>query len=412
MRHLFIALILLPITPIFANAEYTLESISSIAETHSFELQEMKNAAGAARLNLYARLGEFSPEIGAEGNWRYDQEKEKFKDLSYYGYGRLNVFRGFSDFQRWRAASELNRIHEIRAARAQEQLRLKVRKAYLRVLTLQQITNLIQEHFKITEQQLAMARKKINGGLATEADVYDFNIHQTSLKSEMELLSAELIEAWQALEVLAGQSLDSSKALARPSDLEVVIDEQQLMASALGASDIVLDARIAEASTRADKWATLGELMPRADIDAKFGKLFESDFGESHKNSWAIVGTVSIPIFDGFRRLNDSRSKDYELDKAITQRARAELEAKNSTRLLFEKVRSLSKRLGLEEEKLKQSAKYYDITLSEYRRGVKNSPDLASASDRLFDAKKEALEIRQALESAKADLLISTGFKQ
>jgi outer membrane protein TolC len=410
MRLSFFILLLFLSNKTIASESYSLSELEKLAEMKSFEVQELRSAASAARLSAYARLGDFSPEIGAEGNWRYNQESEKLRDLSYYAYGKWNVFRGFSDFKRWSAAQDLNRTAQIKADRVVREVHLTLRKAYIDVHLTQSLIELTQEHFQLSESQIQMARKKISGGLATEADLYDFNIHQTALKSDKELQQIELAEKWQNLEQIVGQALDRTRSLSTPEPLEIPDSPtEDWVTSALSTSDTMLNAQIAESHASADKWGAFGQLMPTADLEVKYGKLFESDFGESRKDSWAIVGTVSIPIFDGFKRLNEARAKSYDLDQARVESRRAQLQVTNSTNLLVQKVQSLTTRIALEENRLKQSQKYYEITLSEYRRGVKNSPDLASASDRLFDTKQAVIQLRRDLDSAKVDLLIATG---
>lgn len=411
MRALHLAFSILFITtPLLSAQTYQVDELQKLAESKSFEIRELRSSAEAARLAANARLADFSPELGVEGNWRYEKEKQKRKDLSYYAYGKWNLFRGLSDWHGWSTAQELSRIAQIRAKRASREIQLKVRKAYFEVLVLQRVLDLKAEHFKLSEDQVQMARKKINGGLATEADIYDFNIHQTSLKSDEDLINADLSEKWQDLERIVGEPLDRTRKLEEPAPLEIPnSSEDYWTAKAMDEASPILSARASRSLASGDKWSAWGELMPSADLGVKYGKLFESDFGESQKDSWAIVGTISLPLFDGFKRLNHARSKSYEFDRAQIELSRAELDLKSSTKLLLQKVNSLTRRFALEQEKLKLSQRYYEITLSEYRRGVKNSPDLASASDRLFDAKQDSIQLKRDLEVAKADLLMIAG---
>ena len=48
--------------------------------------------------------------------------------------------------------------------------------------------------------------------------------------------------------------------------------------------------------------------------------------------------------------------------------------------------------------------KYYDLTLAEYKRGVKNSPDIVGATERYFDSKKKKIEIQKELELVQLQL--------
>ena len=53
---------------------------------------------------------------------------------------------------------------------------------------------------------------------------------------------------------------------------------------------------------------------------------------------------------------------------------------------------------------MKNAQKYFELTLAEYRRGTKNSPDLVGATDRLFSTKKKTFELIKDLEILKTKL--------
>ena len=76
---------------------------------------------------------------------------------------------------------------------------------------------------------------------------------------------------------------------------------------------------------------------------------------------------------------------------------------------LIETIQSVQKRLDIEEKNLQKSRDYYDATLQEYRRGLKNSPDMVTASERVLEAKIRNLEFRRDLSVASAKISKLTG---
>ena len=72
--------------------------------------------------------------------------------------------------------------------------------------------------------------------------------------------------------------------------------------------------------------------------------------------------------------------------------------------ILKNKIAKLSELYKLNEIKYTNSQKYFDLTLAEYKRGVKNSPDLVGATERLFSSKKKKYEMLKDLEILKAKL--------
>ncbi|OYZ13487.1 MAG: hypothetical protein B7Y39_17580, partial [Bdellovibrio sp. 28-41-41] len=57
------------------------------------------------------------------------------------------------------------------------------------------------------------------------------------------------------------------------------------------------------------------------------------------------------------------------------------------------------------EENIVRAEKYYKLTQSEYARGVKNSPDMLSASEKIFEVKNKRLEILKDFNLKQAHVL-------
>ncbi|MGZ3807531.1 MAG: hypothetical protein ACXVCE_05555, partial [Bacteriovorax sp.] len=51
------------------------------------------------------------------------------------------------------------------------------------------------------------------------------------------------------------------------------------------------------------------------------------------------------------------------------------------------------------ERSLTQSVKYRELTINEYKRGIKNSPDVISASDKRLEVERKILETKNELLS-------------
>ena len=60
-------------------------------------------------------------------------------------------------------------------------------------------------------------------------------------------------------------------------------------------------------------------------------------------------------------------------------------------------------------ENIQRSKTYYNLTKSEYRRGVKNSSDMLSATERFIMAKVSKMQIIRDFQLAKAHVLAKLG---
>jgi outer membrane protein TolC len=61
------------------------------------------------------------------------------------------------------------------------------------------------------------------------------------------------------------------------------------------------------------------------------------------------------------------------------------------------------------EKGVEQGNQYLSRTMSEYARGVKNSPDVLGASQKVIDLKRRLAELRKDYHTARAELMATLG---
>jgi outer membrane protein TolC len=137
------------------------------------------------------------------------------------------------------------------------------------------------------------------------------------------------------------------------------------------------------------------DYLPRVDLKAKFGKLATDERVTGNLDNFSVGLQVSIPIFSGLETTygRDAKAKDRVRNDYRVERIKQEVKVQLETAL--SRLTSIDERLNLEEKNIARSKQYFDITLSEYRKGVKNSPDMVGAAERLYDAKLRNLEFRR-----------------
>ena len=87
--------------------------------------------------------------------------------------------------------------------------------------------------------------------------------------------------------------------------------------------------------------------------------------------------------------------------------AKREIEAHLETEMAG--VSFLHDQVHAAEENIARATKYHDLTKSEYARGVKNSPDMLGAAEKLFEMRHKRLEIIRDYQIAKGHILSKTG---
>jgi outer membrane protein TolC len=144
------------------------------------------------------------------------------------------------------------------------------------------------------------------------------------------------------------------------------------------------------------------DFMPRIDAEARYGRLGNAERVSPRSGDFTMLLKVSVPIFSG---LSTSHRVDSVAAAGRSRAIEAEYEKAHLVEdldALVATINTVQKRLDLEELNLQKSRDYYATTLQEYRRGLKNSPDMVVASERVLDAKIRNLEFRRDLAIAVA----------
>ncbi|MGE0528596.1 MAG: TolC family protein, partial [Bdellovibrionales bacterium] len=152
--------------------------------------------------------------------------------------------------------------------------------------------------------------------------------------------------------------------------------------------------------------------IPRIDAYAGWNQYNqrEEDPPSARERQEHVIGVrLEMSLFDGFsaQREAEALHKEALAAKLAALYYRKENEAHVETE--FDELRFLHDRVHEADENIKSAQKYYRITQSEYARGVKNSPDVLGASEKLFDMKLKRLEMVRDFQIARSHVLSKIG---
>ncbi len=397
-------------TSIALHAEESLKLIDVLkqARSQSPELQLRKLETLAQIRDAQSNYGKLFPELGLEGGHRTSEEREKRNYHFYYAYGRYEL--GLQEIYELKAALAKRRLAERETELIRSRLEQVVAEHFFEAALRQEHIKLKEEDLKLSDQQLKTARRRVDGGLATNTDLLEFQLHQQELQNDLELLRQELVARLRELERISGISSGLGKLDAAFPLPPTSLPSEDEMWALVSAKNLELSSVRAEAEVaRAEKNKSLGGWLPRFGVEAQYGKLLETDFVDSRKNSWEVVGKVTLPLFSGSSTLREYQSKSAEAERAEVKRVQEEIKVRNAFKNLLELITRLRLKLNGEQANVKTSEAYYNSVMSEYKRGVKNSPDVASATDKLFESKGRLLETQKALSATYLELLVLQG---
>lgn len=409
-----ILVLLFSVTANAANqVEVDSNRLKGLLESRNTKVQISKLEKGSAEVREGYLVRSFLPAIEAYGG------QETFKvgansQRSQPTYGieaRVNVYRGGRDQIENEIRSLESGKKEFQARRIFSEELEKARLAYWKLLYLKEKETLTKSAIETNKQNLNSAKRRIQSGVATLSDRFEFEMKETDLQRILATNTIEIQAQSRLLSLILGlesdQIITTTERLQHDHEFEsalkhTVTDHEFLFKE----SQLVSQQRSLQAQSHSRAW------WPKVDVFGAYNQFNERDkeFANSADRTDSVVGvraTLSLPA-----GLESGREAS-----AFQQAARAaEMESKYQQRELeihleaeTAELKALHDQVHQAEENIERAERYYKMTLSEYSRGVKNSPDVLGASEKLFDIQHRRLEIVRDFQIAKAHILSKIG---
>lgn len=341
--------------------------------------------------------------IGGLGQNKTDDLPEAEKGTLVYLEGKLNLFNGFKDLT-IRNHTEIDiKIAILELESKKRELRLQLTELASDMIRFHKVHDILTEEFQITQTQKKMAAKKVNAGLTGTIDNLEFELREDEIKIEQNQIQKKHEEAHQKLVELFGEDiLDQDLA-------KVYFSQASILATAIAPIRIentlgYQKTEMEKAKHELEKQEIRSELLPTLEFTYSLGRITPSEetsfkFSES---KYALL--LTVPLFSGFDSFYKIKAANFKINSADKLRRQTAIIIGSEFQILKTKMSELNSLFQIHERKLLNSQKYFNLTLAEYKRGVKNSPDLVGATERLYSTKKKKYEILSDMEILKAKL--------
>lgn len=325
---------------------------------------------------------------------------------------RVNVFNGGRD----RLEGDRRKyIAERKGYESSQMVSLelgKAREAYWRILYLRDYIELLQSARRNSAESLKAAERRIKAGVATETDRVEFQMQEIDLKREFERAELERNNQIRTLMVILGFSSDVrpefSESLNHEHDWQAAIKHTEAdHAFLVRPAELQAKEAEAQASIQRRSW------LPKLDVFAgynQFNQRQEDAYGKAIDRQESVLGLrMSMNLFDGLsgRREALALTKEAQAAKAEAKYTNQEVEAHLHGEIA--ELNLLHDQVHAAEENIVRAEKYYQLTKSEYGRGVKNSPDMLGATEKLIGMRQKKLEIVRDFQIAKSHVLSKIG---
>ncbi|NUN05304.1 MAG: TolC family protein [Bdellovibrio sp.] len=392
------------LTLLLGTSAYALEGLNPLEaklNEKNQTLLALKNDVAAKEQILKSSYATFYPTLDAVAGWGEDRLVDPGdRHKGYFGYldGRLNIFRGFGDSAISRQKELALDVAKIEHEKKQRELRQQLIDVTSEVIFLHRLQEILVSEANVTKEHRKMAAKKVSSGLTSSVDNLEFDLREEELSIQKRQIAQLHDEAHQKILQLFGEDiseeiLDSVQygSFASLSSIPTYNPEKNL-----DLQKAQLNLQLAEQEKKEGR----AGYLPSVDFVYSFGRLTPTEESSMDFNESRYAVKLTIPLFSGF----DTRHKQQAAKSFVQARKAESLQSSNDSRsaynTLSRKISELSDLYKINERKLETSKKYFEMTVNEYKRGIKNSPDLVTATERWFSSQKRKYEILKELEIA------------
>lgn len=384
--------------------------LRAIIEANSKAVAAAKEEAAAAggRLGFLARS--FLPAIELHaGRESLSQDGSSFDTHQVLGADiQVNLYRGGRDLiEESIRAIEIKRLNS-KVRRTLESEVEKASSAYWQIVYLKQREALLKNMISLNHQNLIAAQRRIKSGVAAESDRFEFEMHNANLERELARTAVEtdaqkrLLKLYLGLDASVSMDLETKPVHDHDFEKKLKFDPSQvdyLFGDQIYRSEE--DALSAAASHR--------EWWPRLDAFAEYLKPSDQELPDSVMQENPASTKVGLKVSMSFPAGVEGRRESQALctrsaaGRLLAEAGKQELIAHLDKEIA--EIRFLHGQVHAAEQNILRAERYYRSTQSEYARGVKNSPDVLGASQKLFEMHHDRLQITKDFEVAKSHVL-------
>lgn len=383
------------------------------AESQSLEIKKAEENLKVSKSKLQSSYGAFVPKISLEGGpqiSKFDSVQENGTSL--FGKAEWNIFNGGRD----KSLTELHKdefnLQEKQLQQLKNKIKRNVSRIYYELQFLLEKSSLLEKALALNSQQMKIAKAKNSSGFTSSSDVLEFDLRESTLKSDLVLLNQQLIAKSKELDViLSRDSIDAVEAVKGHLErIKIEPNRSEILSKAQKNNTEINAVELELARARLDNDLALSQFSPKLDLEAKYGKLASEETVFDKNDNYTVSLKLSIPLFSGFSDYNNLKAAKALVSSAEKDKQQKSLAVTSELDTVITEIKALNQRLDIEEKNLERSETYYKLSLEEYRRGVKNSPDIVGASERLIDARIRNLEYRRDLILAQLKLEEISGY--
>lgn len=393
--------------------EVTYENLKSLVEKQNLNIEANSLDIKASEAQEGRLLRSFTPQIevfAAQESFKEGSKAEQSQP-TYGAEAKINILNGGKNLYDSRLRETQTNIKRFKYQSALAEELKTARETYWKYIYAQESIKLINEMIEVNNKSLKSAQQRINAGVATQSDRYEFELKAIDLKQHLKemMLSSDNLKRQIKL-LLNFPSTDDFKiigSLNHDHDYEISLKHKP--------SDHDFLYKEYELSSEVEKLKadmSKSEFWPKLDLYASYKQQnqLQIDMPNAEDRVERVAGIkLTINLNEGFENYRQAKASLLEAESLVKraqfQKREVELHVENE----ISELDLLHSQVHDSDLSVEIADKYFKTTLSEYVRGVKNSPDVLGASEKLFETKNKRLEIIRDFQLSKSHILSKIG---
>jgi outer membrane protein TolC len=288
---------------------------------------------------------------------------------------------------------------------------LNVQSAYFGVLKANDLLAVARDYLQSTEEHLNSARKKVEAGLRSRAEILRWEVQKASAESQVILAENRLEIAKTTLNQILGVDLSTAYTLMPVEELEVTVPatlkEQTELALKKHPGLQVAEANVEVANAQAH--VARSNFVPKVNLAYNYNWEANDTFAFDSIEQWSLSIVATFPIFNSFRDY-----AGYQQARRTTQQMEDLREDYKRALALQVKQASLNleaakKRVTITEKAQAEAEENHRIVKNSYEVGLASNLDYLDAQDARNTARWNFIDARYDYLLAKSELARAMG---
>lgn len=313
-----------------------------------------------------------------------------------------------------RTAADVRQSAKQNTVRNKIEITVGVSKAFYDILTTQEQISLLQDDTARLARSLQDAYNQYKGGLVDKIDYKRATIALNNSKSQIRQYEEQLIAKYSFLKYLMGYPQESELAiqydslqLQKESQLDTL--QQLKVKDRIEYRQLQTQRNLLRANLQYNRWSFLPTVSAAGYYNLVYlNQNFKDLYGQSFPNSYAAL-SVSIPIFQGFKRIHLIRAAELQLQRNEWDFVSLEDSITNEYKTALSSYKAALYDYSLQKENVDIATEVYNTVQLQYKAGVKTYLDVIIAQSDLRSSEVNATNALYSLLATKLDVEKATG---